>query len=463
MKAAERRGKRKAMGKSSRAPEKIAAEGKGQGQGKGKGKGQGQGKGKDKGKAAMKRSAAATEDDEQDHEDEDEVPRESRKRARLGKGPAACKEEEEEEEDSSAASSSRARARPSGAAGVAGAAAVRVGGLAESSIPAGKAADRSAKLELSQLLRVHGDQSRGLADETTAVYRCAFAPPVADFGAGLVDVAECLVATAGGESICFIDCEVGEVLRKYTHPGEHFYALAWTALHRGVAAVGKGAGAGVSGDNGRSLVLAAGGMQGDVKLIDFEQMVCYDQLGGNEDHLTDLVFHPSLADVLLSADISGTVIIWKIRPYGDIENAASTKLAAIDFDCWVETAAWLPSASASPAPDRICFVAGCEAGKLEAVELAAVKRQKGRKGGKGGKGQNAGHGVADDALPFEVAWSTIISTKLPHKKGLIDSIVALGYGVFGERPALSSPRLRCRRALPRSCHVTPLPCFKYRE
>ncbi len=34
------------------------------------------------------------------------------------------------------------------------------------------------------------------------------------------------VATAGGEVVCVIDCEVGKVTHKYVHAGEDFYTIA---------------------------------------------------------------------------------------------------------------------------------------------------------------------------------------------------------------------------------------------
>ncbi|KJE91027.1 hypothetical protein CAOG_008592 [Capsaspora owczarzaki ATCC 30864] len=61
-------------------------------------------------------------------------------------------------------------------------------------------------------------------DHGTPVYACAFEPKVDGDGTTRV------VATAGGESICLIDCEAGQVLQKYVHEDEEFFALAWTTV-----------------------------------------------------------------------------------------------------------------------------------------------------------------------------------------------------------------------------------------
>ena len=39
-----------------------------------------------------------------------------------------------------------------------------------------------------------------------------------------------IVATCGGDCVCFIDSGTGSVLKRYKKEREQFYALAWTTL-----------------------------------------------------------------------------------------------------------------------------------------------------------------------------------------------------------------------------------------
>ncbi len=48
---------------------------------------------------------------------------------------------------------------------------------------------------------------------------------------------EHVVASTGGECVCFFDCQLGRVTAKYTHPGEEFYTLDWL-VHNGAVVVG---------------------------------------------------------------------------------------------------------------------------------------------------------------------------------------------------------------------------------
>lgn len=96
---------------------------------------------------------------------------------------------------------------------------------------------------------------------------CGFCAPstAKGSGTGLGSVA----ASAGGEVINVIDCEIGRITQRYTHPGEDFYTAAWSAVPGSAEAAGEA-----------QCLLAAGGLQGDIKIIDHRQMVCYQQLPG---------------------------------------------------------------------------------------------------------------------------------------------------------------------------------------
>lgn len=146
--------------------------------------------------------------------------------------------------------------------------------------------------ELKHLLRAHGHQTLGVNDAKAQVWSCGFASCNDAAVSGIV-------ATAGGEVICFIDVALGEVLQKYTHPHEVFYALSWSQPQD-------------AGGQGRYIV-AAGGKQRDIKLLDYEQSICYAQLTGAHDNvITALAFAHSMPHGLLSSDDAGCVVLWDI-------------------------------------------------------------------------------------------------------------------------------------------------------
>lgn len=113
------------------------------------------------------------------------------------------------------------------------------------------------------------------------MWACA-APPPAAAGTALDDEGEGeadgnLVATAGGENVCVLDCTVGRVMFKYNHPGEEFFAVAWSR-------------ACPDGSRRAVNIIAAAGIQGDIKLIDLQLDVCYDQLPCHTPQITCLAF-----------------------------------------------------------------------------------------------------------------------------------------------------------------------------
>ena len=56
------------------------------------------------------------------------------------------------------------------------------------------------------------------------MWGCAFAPSTTG------SETEGIVATCGGSVVCFVDADLGKVIRKYTHEGEDFCDVAWTVL-----------------------------------------------------------------------------------------------------------------------------------------------------------------------------------------------------------------------------------------
>ena len=104
-----------------------------------------------------------------------------------------------------------------------------------------------------------------------------------------LDKTTTLCATCGGDAVCFIDCKTGEVAKKYKQPGEVFYCLAWT-----VCPVEN------SGVTEYRTALAVGGKQCDIRIIQPENLVCYDSIEAHEGPIESLHFHPTRPTWLFS-------------------------------------------------------------------------------------------------------------------------------------------------------------------
>jgi len=90
-------------------------------------------------------------------------------------------------------------------------------------------------------------------------------------------------------------------VQRFTCPGENFYVMSWTEMQTRAGQLTAKA----------SHVLAAGGLTGDIQLIDYEQMVAF-RLGGHSTYLTAIEFHPTQRSWLLSADVQGRVLLRNI-------------------------------------------------------------------------------------------------------------------------------------------------------
>ena len=97
-----------------------------------------------------------------------------------------------------------------------------------------------------------------------------------------LDKTTTLCATCGGDAVCFIECKTGEVSKKYKQPGDVFYCLAWTVFPVKEA----------SGIEYRT-ALAVGGKQCDIRIIQPEDLVCYDSVEAHEGAIESLHFHPT--------------------------------------------------------------------------------------------------------------------------------------------------------------------------
>ena len=100
--------------------------------------------------------------------------------------------------------------------------------------------------------------------------------------------------------MCFIDCNSGQVMKKYKQPGEIFYCIAWTTVTMDF-----------NGNSKKTNLLAAGGQQKDIKIIEPNQLVCCEEITGLKGVLECLSFHPVHSSWLFCA-ANDLVTVWDI-------------------------------------------------------------------------------------------------------------------------------------------------------
>ncbi|XP_038669680.1 leucine-rich repeat and WD repeat-containing protein 1 isoform X4 [Scyliorhinus canicula] len=161
--------------------------------------------------------------------------------------------------------------------------------------------DESVVLEPLHFLQSHS-RDNDPEDLTTQLWACAFEPEIKNSltpDGGLQSSRT--VATCGGDSVCFIDCETGIVLHKYKSIGEEFFSLAWTTLTVMVK------------DQKRKLnVLAVGGQMGVVKLIHVKVNYCYGKIKAHKRPVSTLCFCPNRETFLFTGSYDKTIILWDI-------------------------------------------------------------------------------------------------------------------------------------------------------
>ncbi|XP_038669678.1 leucine-rich repeat and WD repeat-containing protein 1 isoform X2 [Scyliorhinus canicula] len=159
----------------------------------------------------------------------------------------------------------------------------------------------SVVLEPLHFLQSHS-RDNDPEDLTTQLWACAFEPEIKNSltpDGGLQSSRT--VATCGGDSVCFIDCETGIVLHKYKSIGEEFFSLAWTTLTVMVK------------DQKRKLnVLAVGGQMGVVKLIHVKVNYCYGKIKAHKRPVSTLCFCPNRETFLFTGSYDKTIILWDI-------------------------------------------------------------------------------------------------------------------------------------------------------
>jgi WD40 repeat protein len=184
--------------------------------------------------------------------------------------------------------------------------------------------DTCGKFEFLGELRAHSP-SNDKNDHYTHLWSCAFEPKYEGSHPNLV-------ATCGGNTICFVDCATMTVLKKYKHlEKETFTSLAWTVLPKTVE------------DDRLFSILAAAGWQGDIKLIEPSMLLCYAYLRGHRSKVYALRFSPKNPRWLLSAGRDAYILLWEIGiPRGEALQADnhcicrfdgfSSPVISLDFD-----------------------------------------------------------------------------------------------------------------------------------
>ncbi|XP_049785825.1 leucine-rich repeat and WD repeat-containing protein 1-like [Schistocerca cancellata] len=154
--------------------------------------------------------------------------------------------------------------------------------------------------EPSVFFRCHSWRKAGLADVRTQVWHCAFESDVRH-----PEQTTDVIATCGGNSICFIDVNSGFVKSKYyaEDPREIFYTLSWSWI------------APECSGSGKISIVAAGGTRCIIHLLHPQngalfythRLKCPSSVA-----ITSLLFHKEHREILFGAKSDGTILVWDI-------------------------------------------------------------------------------------------------------------------------------------------------------
>uniref|UniRef100_A0A1B6HZ20 Leucine-rich repeat and WD repeat-containing protein 1 WD domain-containing protein n=1 Tax=Homalodisca liturata TaxID=320908 RepID=A0A1B6HZ20_9HEMI len=142
-------------------------------------------------------------------------------------------------------------------------------------------------------LRCHSKKNDS-ADVQTQVWQCAFEPDVDN-----KQKTTSLVATCGGNSVCFIDVKTGIIPLKYYAKDlrEMFYALAWTT-------------------NGKHTFLVTGGIRYTLHFIHPAEGIAFFcrniKVIKYKNHINSLLFHPKHWNLLICGGSHGEIHICNI-------------------------------------------------------------------------------------------------------------------------------------------------------
>eukprot|EP00698_Gefionella_okellyi_P026252 TRINITY_DN9936_c0_g1_i1.p1 TRINITY_DN9936_c0_g1~~TRINITY_DN9936_c0_g1_i1.p1 ORF type:complete len:560 (-),score=129.15 TRINITY_DN9936_c0_g1_i1:150-1829(-) len=193
---------------------------------------------------------------------------------------------------------------------------------------------RYRRYEITSALRCHS-RNNDPKDDFTTVWAAAFMPEGVSDG-------EYIAATAGGNNVCFIDCQRGRVQKKFTDPvtTEEFFSLAWTVLRS---------------DLGTDVpVLAVGSKVGPIRLLDANQNACYHKLTPTPRKGTNaLAFSPTDPLLLIAASGDGAILMWNIGvPEGAMYEAESFCVARF------APGSGMPTNALSWSADGSAFISG---------------------------------------------------------------------------------------------------------
>ncbi len=169
---------------------------------------------------------------------------------------------------------------------------------------------RIKSIQPISFFRAHRFSEAG-AETEPEVWACAAPPPDAEMAN--------VVATAGGSSVSFLDCGIGRIIAKYTHEREIFYTISWTVLTLPEKIV----------------LVAAAGLQGDIKIVDYGQKKCILQVGGHTKAINALEFvRKGDPSCIISGSDDGVVRLTKIVAQEVSEGATGLNFAAHALRCF---------------------------------------------------------------------------------------------------------------------------------
>ncbi|XP_057295713.1 leucine-rich repeat and WD repeat-containing protein 1-like isoform X2 [Hydractinia symbiolongicarpus] len=171
-----------------------------------------------------------------------------------------------------------------------------------------------SKLTLSYLLQTHS-KNNDPKDTKTKVWMCEFEPNAEQPGKTTN-----IVATCGGDSICFIDCDTGMAIKKYKEIGEEFYCICWTVIRFKNE---------LTGFDRKVSMLAAAGVKGDIKLIDTFNLVCFKSVSHHKKPVDALLFHPVEQNWMFSGSEDKTIVLWDLGIPFSTDNRAAKKLLTL--------------------------------------------------------------------------------------------------------------------------------------
>ncbi|RDD36480.1 Leucine-rich repeat and WD repeat-containing protein 1 [Trichoplax sp. H2] len=175
------------------------------------------------------------------------------------------------------------------------------------------------KLSPKYLLRMHSFNNDP-EDKLTEIWQASFEPAITGSMGSVC-------AVCGGEIVAFVDCKTGKLMKRYKHPREIFYCLAWSSIT-------------LSSEKDKKSsvinILAAAGQCGEIRLIYPSQKICYAHISAQNRTKTpicSLVFHPLSPKLLFSGSEDGHVRVWEVDiPVGEYSAAKITYVHGVMAD-----------------------------------------------------------------------------------------------------------------------------------